>query len=148
MVISIYKGTKMDNLTPINLTPNFEAKVQQFTELMQTPEMVNYTANKMQEQMMDNLTKLFLNIPFRSHNEKMEALLEEQLKQYKTTNKELQKQLEEAQLQLKQLNDKEASQNLYIKELKTDLQTESLKRELVENKLSSRDWKITLIAGE
>lgn len=36
----------MDNFTPINLTPDFEAKVQQFTKLMQTPEMVNYNANR------------------------------------------------------------------------------------------------------
>ena len=97
--------------------------------------------------MIDNLTKPVIDIPFKNPNEKMESLLEEQLKQYEIANKDLHKQLEEAQLQLKQLNDKESSQNLYIKELKADLQTESLKRELAENKLSSKDWKVALVAG-
>lgn len=136
-----------NNYTPINLTPDFEAKVQQFTELMQTPEMVNYNANKAEEQIFGNLSEPLIDVPFRNPNEKMESLLEEQLKQYETANKNLHKQLEEAQLQLKQLNDKESSQNLYIKELKADLQMESLKRELAENKLSSKDWKVALIAG-
>lgn len=136
-----------NNFTPITLTPDFEAKVQQFTELMQTPEMINYTAKKAEEQIFGNLSELLTDIPFRNPNEKMESLLEEQLKQYETANKDLHKQIEEAQLQLKQLNDKETSQNLYIKELKSDLQVESLKRELAENKLSSKDWKVALIAG-
>lgn len=136
-----------NNYTPINFTPDFEAKVQQFTELMQTPEMINYTANKAEEQIFGNLSEPLTDIPFRNPNEKMESLLEEQLKQYESTNKDLHKQLEEAKLQLKQLNDKESSQNLYIKELKADLQMESLKRELAENKLSSKDWKVALIAG-
>lgn len=136
----------MDNFTPINLTPDFEAKVQQFMELMQTPEMMNYTANKAEEQIFGNLSEPLIDVPFKNPNEKMESLLEEQLKQYETANKDLHKQLEEAQLQLKQLNDKESSQNLYIKELKADLQMESLKRELAENKLSSKDWKTAFIA--
>lgn len=137
----------MDNYTPINLTPDFEAKIQQFTELTQTPEMINYTTNKIQEQILDNLTESLPDNPLRNPNERMESLLEKQLKQYEITNKDLHKQLEEAQLQLKQLNDKEASQNLYIKELKANLQTESLKRELAENKLSSKDWKVALVSG-
>lgn len=136
-----------NNYTPISLTPDFEAKVKQFTELMQTPEMMNYTANKAEEQIFENLSEPLIDVPFRNPNEKMESLLEEQLKHYETANKDLHKQLEEAQLQLKQLNDKESSQNLYIKELKSDLQMESLKRELAENKLSSKDWKVALVAG-
>ena len=76
----------------------------------------------------------------------MESLLEEQLNQYKLMNNELQEQLENANLQLKQLNDKEASQNLYIKELKADLKEESLKREIAESELSSKDWKLAFVA--
>lgn len=140
----------MDNFTPLELTPDFEAKVQQFTELMKTPGVMKYTANKAEEQIFGNLSEPLIDVPFRNPNERMESLLEDQLKQYESANKDLCKQLEEAQLQLKQLNDKESSQNLYIKELKADLQMESLKRELAENKLSSKDWKtafITLIAA-
>ncbi len=48
----------MDNsYMSINLTPNFEAKVQQFTELMQTPEMINYTANKAEEPVFGDLSE-------------------------------------------------------------------------------------------
>lgn len=135
-----------NNYIPINLTPDFEAKVKQFTELMQTPEMMNYTANKAEEQVFGNLSEPITDVPFRNPNEKMESLLEKQLKQYETANKDLHKQLEEAHSQLKQLNDKESSQNLYIKELKADLQMESLKRELAESKLSSKDWKTIAIS--
>ena len=55
--------------------------------------------------------------------------------------------MDDAYIQLRQLNDKASSQNLYIKELKTDLKEESLKRELAENKVSAKDWKVALIAG-
>lgn len=123
----------MDNkYTPINLMPDFEAKVQQFTELIQTPEIANYTANKAEEKIFGNISEPLTDVPFRNPNDKIESLLEEQLKQYEISNNDLHKQLEEAQLQLKQLNDKESSQNLYIKELKADLQMESLKHELAE----------------
>ena len=130
-------------LIPIELDP----KIEQLSQIMNTPEMKNYAALKVQQQIKDNLAQPVLDIPIRNPNEKMESLLEEQLKQQESANVELKQQLEDAQLQLKQLNDKEASQNLYIKELKAELQTESMKRELAENKLSSKDWKVALIAG-
>ena len=56
-------------------------------------------------------------------------------------------QLDKAYVQLKQLNDKESVQNQQIKELRADLEQESLKRELAETKLSSKDWKLALISG-
>ena len=130
-------------LIPIELDP----KIEQLSQIMNTPEMKDYAALKVQQQIKDNLAQPVLDIPIRNPNEKMESLLEEQLKQQESANVELKQQLEDAQLQLKQLNDKEASQNLYIKELKAELQTESMKRELAENKLSSKDWKVALIAG-
>ena len=74
------------------------------------------------------------------------SLLEEQIRQYKDANNELKKQLEETRFQLKQLNDKESSQNLYIKELKADLREESLKRELAEGELNAKDWKLAFVA--
>lgn len=138
----------MDNkLTPIEIDPEFESKIQQLTQVMNTPEQMNYMANKARQQIIDNLVQPVSDIPSINPNEKMEFLLEEQLKQYELMNNELQEQLEDAKLQLKQLNDKEASQNLYIKELKADLKEQSLKRELAEDKLSLKDWKVALVSG-
>lgn len=68
------------------------------------------------------------------------------VEELKNTNKILQNKLDSANLQLKQLNDKNSSQNLYIKELKADLEDEKLKRELAETKLSSKDWKLIIIS--
>lgn len=72
------------------------------------------------------------------------------VEQQKITNKRiasLQESLDLAKVEIKQLNDKNASQNLYIKELKADLQEQSLQRELAETKVSAKDWKIALISG-
>jgi len=62
------------------------------------------------------------------------------------SNAELQAKLDKSNFELKQLNDKNSSQNLYIKELQADLKEESLKREVAENKLSSKDWKTAFIS--
>lgn len=136
---------KKDNLIPIESNELFP-KSQEFIAAINTSEMKNYMANQVHEQITKNLIQPSLNPPLKNLNEKVENLLEEQIKQYESANNELQKQLTEAQLQLKQLNDKESSQNLYIKELKADLKEESLKRELAENKLSTKDWKTAVIA--
>lgn len=59
---------------------------------------------------------------------------------------ELSEQLDYSNTQLKQANDKISSQNLYIKELKSDLKEETEKRVVAENKLGSKDWKTALIS--
>lgn len=69
------------------------------------------------------------------------SLLEEQLQHEKDSNAELQKKLDESKMQLRQLNDKSASQMGEIKQLHADLKEESLKRELAENKLTLKDFK-------
>lgn len=72
------------------------------------------------------------------------------VEQQKITNDNitrLQESLDSAKFEIKQLNDKNASQNLYIKELKADLKEEALKRKLAESKVSAKDWKVALIAG-
>ena len=55
-------------------------------------------------------------------------------------------QLDYSNTQLKQANDKISSQNLYIKELKSDLKEETEKRVIAEDKLGSKDWKTALIS--
>lgn len=48
--------------------------------------------------------------------------------------------------EVKQLNDKIASQTLYIKQLKTDLEEEREDNKVLSKKLSSKDWKISLLS--
>lgn len=140
---------------PNNLTPISIPIPDDFEKLLLSPEIRKHAAIQMQNQILSNMTSQenydFVNI---NPNEKVEGLLAEtneklnqQLLQYESANNELKQQLEYTKQQLKQLNDKESSQNLYIKELKADLREEALKRELAENKLSAKDWKIALISG-
>ena len=82
------------------------------------------------------------NIPLRNPLKNIEELQQQQLDEAKATNQILQEELNKAYDQLRQLNDKEASQNLYIKELKAGLKDEIQKREVAEKELSSKDWKI------
>ena len=72
--------------------------------------------------------------------------LDQQTEQQKIFDILLQEKLDKTNLELKQLNDKYASQNLYIKELQINLKKESLKREIAETKLSARDWKTAIVA--
>lgn len=67
-------------------------------------------------------------VSLRNPNEKLESLTEDEI------------------LQTKQLNDKIASQTLYIKQLKAELKDESDKRAIAENKLSVKDWKLVFLA--
>lgn len=140
---------------PNNLTPISTPIPDNFEKILLSPEIQKHATIQMQKQIISNITSPakydFVKI---NPNEKVEGLLEEtneklnqQLLQYESANNELMQQLEYAKQQLKQLNDKESSQNLYIKELKADLKEEAIKRELAENKLSAKDWKIALISG-
>lgn len=72
--------------------------------------------------------------------------LDQQTEQQKIFDILLQEKLDKTNLELKQLNDKYASQNLYIKELQRNLKKESLQREIAETKLSARDWKTATVA--
>ena len=73
-------------------------------------------------------------------------ILENQLQQAETTNTDLQAKLEKANFELKQLNDKSSSQNLYIKELKADLKEEMERRIKAEDAISPKDWKMSIIS--
>lgn len=140
---------------PENLIPIPTPIPDNFEKILLDPEIQKHAAIQMQNQIINNITSQerydFVRI---NPNEKVEGLLAEtneklnqQLLQYESANNELRQQLEYAKQQLKQLNDKESSQNLYIKELKADLKEETIKRELAENKLSAKDWKVALLSG-
>lgn len=119
------------------------------------PDTQNYIANMMQQQIIQNVVKPpRTDFEIRNPNEKTEQLLEQandkydkQIELLEKSNAELQTKLDKSNFELKQLNDKNSSQNLYIKELQTDLIEESLKRKVAESKLSAKDWKIALISG-
>lgn len=151
----------MDNI-PVLQRVNDELILTKKPAILTDPDTQNYMANMMQQQIIQNVVKPpKTDFEIRNPNEKTERLLsesnakqdkqiqllEEQLQQEKTSKAELQAKLDDAYTQLRQLNDKESSQNLYIKELKADLKEEALKRELAENKVSAKDWKVALIAG-
>lgn len=127
------------HLTPIS--NGFDSE--NFAKMIMSPEMQKHMAIQAQENIMQNMkSQVNTDVEIKNPNEKVEELLEEQI----SINKELKKQLEDARLQLKQLNDKESSQNLYIKELKADLKEETERRIKAEATLSPKDLKIALIS--
>lgn len=73
-------------------------------------------------------------------------ILQKQLQHSETFNIELQTKLEEARIQLKQLNDKESIQTGQIRELRAELREEASKREAAETQLSVKEWKTIFIS--
>lgn len=146
-MITLKDGTQF---TPIEIPDNYK----QVAKQLNTPEMQSYLANQTRKQLYDNLSNnIVKDIPYRNHNEGVEQLLEEnnskqdeQIEILMHLNSELQTKLDKSNFELKQLNDKISSQNLYIKGLKADLKEETERRIKVENKLSSKDWKLALIS--
>lgn len=129
-------------LTPVNVFGNKEQE-EQFIKAINSSEYTNFTANKVQEQINKNLG-LNKNI-----QQPKNLMIEKQIETnelIESTNKqllELQNQLNDSRIQLKQANDKIASQTLVIKQLKADLKEENDKA----NKISSKDWKSWIIGG-
>lgn len=127
-------------LTPVEY-PNEQMK--KLSEMMNSPQYQNYAANQMQEQLYKNLgfdkkPKQPKNVMVEKQSETNELL--------EATNEqilELQNQLKNSKVQLKQANDKLASQTLVIKQLKVDLKEESEKAD----KISLKDIKLAIITG-
>ena len=111
---------------------------QKLSKIINSAEYENYTADKMKEQIYKSLKQN--NIP------NFENPIVTELKTANSKIDELSEQLDYSNIQLKQANDKISSQNLYIKELKSDLKEETEKRAIAENKLGSKDWKTALIS--
>lgn len=111
---------------------------QKLSKIINSAEYENYTADKMKEQIYKSLKQN--NIP------NFENPIVTELKTANSKIDELSEQLDYSNTQLKQANDKISSQNLYIKELKSDLKEETEKRVIAENKLGSKDWKTALIS--
>lgn len=127
-------------LTPVEY-PNEQMK--KLSEMMNSPQYQNYAANQMQEQLCKNLgfdkkPKQPKNVMVEKQSETNELL--------EATNEqilELQNQLKDSKVQLKQANDKLTSQTLVIKQLKADLIEESEKA----GKISFKDIKLAIITG-
>lgn len=120
-------------LTPVNVFGSKEQE-EQFIKAMNYSEYTNFTANKVQEQINKNLG---LN---KTIQQPKNLMIEKQIETnelIESTNKqllELQNQLNDSRIQLKQANDKIASQTLVIKQLKADLKEESNKANKVPSK--------------
>lgn len=114
-----------------------DEQMQKASEMLNSPEYQNYATSQIKEQTY-NLKQN--NIP------DFENPVVTELKTANSKIDELSEQLDYSNIQLKQANDKISSQNLYIKELKSDLKEETEKRVIAENKLGSKDWKTALIS--
>lgn len=137
--ITTPNGIKLTPVKPL-FTPEQE---KQFMDSINSLESQNYFANKMQEQINESLGfgKLIqqpknLMVEKQTETNKLIEFTNEQIL-------ELQNQLNESKIQLKQANDKIASQTLVIKQLKADLKEESEQS----NKISSKDWKSWIVGG-
>lgn len=127
-------------LTPVEYP---DEQMKKLSEMMNSPQYQNYAANQMQEQLYKNL----------GFNEKPEQPKNVMVEKQSETNElieftneqilELQNQLKDSKIQLKQANDKLASQTLVIKQLKVDLKEESEKA----GKISLKDIKLAIITG-
>ncbi len=127
-------------LTPVEYP---DEQMKKFSEMMNSPQYQNYAANQMKEQLYKNL----------GFNEKPEQPKNVMVGKQSETNEliefmneqilELQNQLKDSKIQLKQANDKLASQTLVIKQLKADLKEESEKT----GKISIKDIKLAIITG-
>ena len=127
-------------LTPVEYP---DEQMKKFSEMMNSQQYQNYAANQMKEQLYKNL----------GFNEKPEQTKNVMVEKQSETNKllestneqilELQNQLKDSKVQLKQANDKIASQTLIIKQLKADLKDESEKA----GKISFKDIKLAIITG-
>lgn len=129
-------------LTPVKPLLSDE-QMQKASKTTNSPEYQNYAANQMKE-------RLYKNLGF---NEKPEQPKNVMVEKQSETNKllestneqilELQNQLKDSKVQLKQANDKLASQTLVIKQLKADLKEESEKA----SKVSVKDLVLILIGA-
>lgn len=129
----------------VKIPENFSFKG--LDEILTNPETQKYMAEQMQQQIYEKVSSVpKTDVTFKNPLEKTENLLEEQLKHETNQSTELQEKLNEAYDQLRQLNDKDSIQVSELKQLRADLKEESLKRELAESKLSSKDWKTAIIA--
>lgn len=127
-------------LTPIEYS---DEQMKKLSEMMNSPQYQNYTASQMREQLYKNLG--FDKKPKQPKNVMVEKQSEtNELIEF--TNEqilELQNQLKDSKVQLKQANDKLASQTLVIKQLKADLKKESEKA----GKISVKDLILILIGA-
>lgn len=127
-------------LTPVEYP---DEQMKKLSEMMNSPQYQNYAANQMKEQLYKNL----------GFNEKPEQPKNVMVEKQSETNElleatneqilELQNQLKDSKVQLKQANDKLASQTLVIKQLKADLKDESKKA----SKVSVKDLVLILIGA-
>lgn len=127
-------------LTPVEYP---DEQMKKFSEMMNLPQYQNYAANQMQEQ-------LYKNLGFNEKPEQPKNIMVEKQSEtnelLESTNEqilELQNQLKDSKVQLKQANNKLASQTLVIKQLKADLKEESEKA----GKISTKDLILILIGA-
>jgi len=144
---------KSSLLSDIKIIPQGESILKSKTkDIFMSEEFQNYSANHMQEQLASLVKVPDYSNAFISKEKQDKHLTDRMdstnqlLKESNQRISELQSELEKSYVQLQQANDKISIQTSSIKDLEDNLKTESLKRELVENKLTGKDWKTAFIA--
>lgn len=126
-ILSTFKGIDMSKIQPVDMTPSCIKNISK----MQNVKVI--TPEERAKPIVDELKE--------SNN-----LLREQLQQSESMNKVYLQRIDELEKQARQLNDKEAYQTMYIKELKADLKEEMERRVNAESKLSSKDLKLSTVS--
>lgn len=141
---------KKENLVLTQLSPQQQAFVDKMSETTNMHTFVHQPSYNFQKQFDETMALVSTPAerakPITDRLDKQIEILGNQLQQAETTNAELQAKLEKANFELKQLNDKSSSQNLYIKELKADLKEEMERRIKAEDTISPKDWKMAIIS--
>ena len=141
---------KKENLVLTQLSPEQKAFMDKMSEVANMNTFIHQPTYNFQKQLDE--AKVLVSTPaerakpITDRLDKQIEILDNQLQQAETTNAELQAKLEKANFELKQLNDKSSSQNLYIKELKADLKEEMERRIKAEDAISPKDWKMSIIS--
>lgn len=141
---------KKENLVLTQLSPQQQAFVDKMSETANMHTFVHQPTYNLQKQFDETMARVSTPAerakPITDRLDKQIEILENQLQQAEITKAELQTKLEKANFELKQLNDKSSSQNLYIKELKADLKEEMERRIKAEDRISPKDWKMSFIS--
>lgn len=141
---------KKDNLVLTQLPPEKKAFIEKMSEMSNTHTFTHQPTYDYQKEINKALSYVSTPAerakPITDRLDRQIEILENQIQQAETINADLQAKLEKANFELKQLNDKSSSQNLYIKELKADLKEEMERRIKAEDAISPKDWKMSIIS--
>lgn len=127
----------MPNGLPPNLVPYENPSLEKISEFINDPDVQNHMYNKAWDSISEKIYQQ-PSIPLKSDEERLKPIIDEL--------STLQESINKANGEIKQLNDKSAIQNGYIKQLQVCLNEEAEKRSELENKITLKDKKLAAIS--